>query len=132
MTIEGGPMKINAQPRTTNLSGVLILVPILIASLAVGPCLAQARLYTNADLKALGSNDQSDQGKRKAVTNADLKAPLPTQAAPVAPSASWDAVLAFIEREHAYEQKQREMDLAYAKMAMESAQIERFSCDRYA
>lgn len=125
-------MKINGNAVHTWVSRGLLVIPLLTVALATAPSLAdQVRLYTNADLKALDTSSAAKE--KKAVTNSDLKSPLPSQSKSLAHSASddanWDSVLAFIDRERAYIAKTRENDIAYQKMLMQTSQLEREMTD---
>lgn len=70
------------------------------------------KVYTNADLKKYAT--EADEGS--AVTNRQLKAPLPSQPAPIVDSSGdWSFVLAMLDRER--EEAARSRDAAYAAAA---------------
>lgn len=125
-------MKINADTVFMRVSRGLLVIPALTAMLATAPTRAdQVRLYTNADLKTLDLDAKGG----NAVTNADLKAPLPSQSKSLSriepDEADWQSVYDFIDRERAYLAKTREGELAYQRVLAENARIDREMQDRY-
>ncbi len=117
-------MKINAYSLLTKLSGGLVAGAALIALFPASPShAAQVRLYTNADLAALSAPENSvgqtatpAKGAKKGTAAAPVwKQPIPTQSAPLvhAEGENWDAIWAFIDREHAEEAQRRDQELAF-------------------
>jgi hypothetical protein len=86
---------------------------------AGAPSQSASRLYTNADLDKFARESTT---RRDTVTNAHLKAALPSQKAPLVEASDWDFVFKFLDREHALEEERRKRDLEYAALALAAAQ----------
>ena len=130
-------MRLYGNTLTLRISAACALA-FLAATATSAPTMAQSRVYTNADLSSLAppENAPATTGGKSAGTaaKANWKEPLPTQSAPVATGAtpSWESIMAFIDRERAYEERRKDRELQMAQLALAASQAQEMNQYQYA